>query len=140
MFYLFWLILGLIAVFPLLWVVNKLDFNAMQKVLGLSLVVAAVLYIAFAIIWGSSTWLVIEIMGVPAYGVFYYLSKKYTCIWLSAGWFLHPVWDVLLHLNGPGSHVVPGWYSLACVSFDVAVAVYILYRYRLEKISSEALV
>ena len=140
MFYLFFLILGLIAVFPLLFLANKLSFNAMQQVLGLSLVVAAALYIGFAFVGGSGIWLAVEIIGLPIYGAFYYLSCKYTGIWLSVGWSLHPLWDVLLHLNVTGAHGVPAWYSLACASFDVAVAMYILYRFRLEKISGEALV
>ncbi|OUS04697.1 hypothetical protein A9Q90_07290 [Gammaproteobacteria bacterium 54_18_T64] len=140
MLYLCYLILGLIAVFPLLWLANKLSFNGMQQVLGLSLVVAAALYIGFAFMGGSASWLAVEIIGLPIYGTFYYLSCKYTGVWLSVGWLLHPLWDVLLHLNVTGGHGVPAWYPLACVSFDVTVAIYILYRFRLEKISNEALV
>ncbi|OUS09443.1 hypothetical protein A9Q89_13085 [Gammaproteobacteria bacterium 53_120_T64] len=133
MFYVLCLILGLIAVFPLLWFVDKLSIKAMQQVLGLSLIVAALLYIGFAVIGGSTSWLAVEIIGLAIYGVFYYLSCKYTGIWLSVGWLLHPLWDVVLHLNGPAGHGVPAWYSLACVSFDIAVAIYILYRLRLLK-------
>jgi len=100
----------------------------MQQVLGLSLLVAALLYIGFAVVGGSGSWLAVEIIGLPIYGVFYYLSGKYTGMWLSLGWLLHPLWDLVLHLNGPGGHGVPAWYPIACVSFDIAVALYILYR------------
>ncbi|TKB43139.1 DUF6010 family protein [Thalassotalea mangrovi] len=51
-------------------------------------------------------------------------------IWLALGWLLHPVWDIGLHLQGPGWHIVPPWYAVACVSFDILVAIYIVWRIR----------
>ena len=47
---------------------------------------------------------------------------------LAVGWQLHSVWDVGLHLRGPGRHVAPDWYAIACVSFDVLLAVVIARR------------
>ncbi|MBL4781565.1 MAG: hypothetical protein JKX92_04930 [Porticoccaceae bacterium] len=130
MLYFLWLVLGLIAAAPLLWFVNKLSNNLAHLVLGVSLVVAAILYLVFALVMGDLTWVFIEVVGLPIYGFFYWLSYRYSIVWLSVGWFLHPVWDVLLHLCGPGNEVVPAWYSVACVSFDIALGVYILYRFR----------
>ena len=51
-------------------------------------------------------------------------------IWLSLGWLLHPVWDIAVHLFGPGHEVAPAGYAVACVSFDIAVAVYLAKKYR----------
>ena len=79
-------------------------------------------------VWGNSVWIAIEALGVFVYALFYWLSTKYSAIWLSLGWLLHPVWDVVLHLFGPGAHVAPEWYAVACLSFDIVVAAYIFYR------------
>lgn len=126
--YSLWFVLGLLAVWPLLAVANKLPFGTMHLLLGQSLVVAAVIYLVFALLWGDMDWVVIELLGVGAYGVFYVLSRRLSIFWLAAGWLLHPLWDVLLHLKGPGQDVVPDWYAVACLSFDVAVASYIVWR------------
>ncbi len=126
--YVIWVALGIFAVIPLLVFANRLKYNTMIKLLGRSLVAAAMIYVGFALAWGDNTWLVIEISGIIVYGLFYALSIKYNAIWLAFGWLLHPVWDVILHLFGPGTHVVPSWYAVACVSFDITVAAYIFYR------------
>lgn len=128
MTYFLWLILGLIAVWPCLWLASKFDFKKMHLFLGISLVVTAICYVVFALIWGDTTWLFVELSGVVIYGFFYLLSTRFSLYWLSVGWLLHPVWDVAIHLQGPGSHIAPAWWSVACISFDAAVAVYLVYR------------
>ena len=68
------------------------------------------------------------------YGLFYALALKHGILWLGLGWLLHPLWDLLLHLYGPGHHVVPQWYAWACLSFDAAVfgfIVVVLYNRKL---------
>ena len=97
-----------------------------NTILAMGLVVAAAIYVGFALIWGNTTWFLIELAGVPAYAIFYWLSVRFSVVWLAAGWAAHPVWDVLLHLKGPGHFVAPEWYVVACISFDVLIAVYIL--------------
>ena len=89
---------------------------------------AAVIYIGFALAWGDMRWLFIEIAGVAIYGGFFLLANKQSRYWLAVGWLLHPVWDIALHLHGPGEHIVPLWYALACLSFDAIVAAYLLRR------------
>ena len=126
-----WFLLGIIAAGPLLAVANKISYPSAQKLLGMSLLGAAVIYIGFALVQGNRTWLLIEFVGVPVYATFYWLSNRYSVIWLALGWLLHPVWDVALHLKGPGAHIAPGWYVIACSSFDIIVAGYIIYRSRL---------
>ena len=128
MVYFLWIILGLIAVWPFLWLAGKFDVKKMHTFLGLSLVVTAICYVGFALIWGDTTWLLVESSGVAIYGLFYLLSTRFSMVWLSVGWLLHPVWDAFLHLQGPGSHIAPAWWSVACISFDAAVAGYIVYR------------
>ncbi|TNE50583.1 MAG: hypothetical protein EP343_07810 [Deltaproteobacteria bacterium] len=131
MMYTLWFLLGLVLVSPLLWFAHQLRLPTMQKLLGRSLVLAAVIYIGFSAAWGNASWTGIEALGVLAYGVFYLLAVRHSLLWLAAGWALHPTWDLALHLLGPGHHIVPTWYAIACVSFDFAVALYIVYRYKI---------
>lgn len=130
MYYLLWLGFGIIAVLPLLWYASRISLRGVQIFLGRSLIVAAVIYLGFALISGDPVWLVIEGAGVFIYGVFYWLARRFSIIWLAVGWLMHPAWDAILHLYGPGAQIAPSWYAVACISFDVAVAVYIAYRQR----------
>lgn len=127
---LIWLAVGLLAVWPLLNFARRLSPRASQRLLGRGLIVAALVYVFFGFIWGDSFWIAVEAVGVATYGSFYWLSAKHSPLWLALGWLLHPIWDVFLHLAGPGAHVAPSWYAIACISFDVAVAVYIVLRAR----------
>lgn len=128
MFYMVWLVLGIVLTIPLLLFAQRLKYRTLTLLFGRSLLVAALIYLGFAVLWGTSTWVVIELAGVAAYGLFYWLALRSSLIWLSFGWLLHPVWDLVLHMHGPGAHVAPHWYAVACLSFDVVVAGYILYR------------
>jgi len=128
MYYFFWFCLGVVLAVPLLVLAERVKLNLMTHLMGLSLVTAAIIYIGFALVWGDSQWLLIEFSGVVAYGIFYLLALRFSAIWLSLGWLLHPVWDVMLHLKGPGLHIAPEWYAVACLSFDIVVAAYIFMR------------
>lgn len=127
--YILWLLIGAILTVPFLWYVNNLQVRRAQLALGNGLVVAAFIYVLFALVWGESQWVFIELAGIPLYGLFYWLSLRSSIVWLAAGWLLHPAWDVVLHLVGPGNHIAPAWYVVACISFDIIVAAYILYRF-----------
>ena len=127
-FYIIWLCIGLIAVSPLLIYANQFNLHAQQKILGRSLIIAAMIYVSFALAWGDFNWVMIELIGIPLYGLFYWLAIRYGSIWLAIGWLMHPLWDVLLHLMGPGFDMVPAQYAIACISFDIAVAVFIVAR------------
>jgi hypothetical protein len=75
-------------------------------------------------------WVLIELAQVIGFGVMALLSLRGSPQWLSVAWLLHPVWDVAVHYRGPGNFA-PWTYSLACLSFDLAVAAYILLIYGL---------
>ena len=47
--------------------------------------------------------------------------------WLALGWAAHVAWDVGLHLDRSQA-LVPAWYPLFCVGFDLIVAGFILGR------------
>ena len=123
-----WLILGLVFGAVLLVYARSYGARAEKKILAQALVVAAIIYVLFAIVLGNTTWLLIEIIGVPVYGVFARASIRYSTYWLAIGWLLHPIWDVALHLLGPGHMVAPEWYAIACITFDILVSGYIFIR------------
>ncbi|WP_415883904.1 DUF6010 family protein [Neptuniibacter sp. QD34_54] len=104
------------------------------NIFGVALVIAALIYIGFAVLYGASTtWLFIETVGVLIYGSSYLLAKHFGLHFLALGWLLHPVWDVGLHLVGAGGHFAPEWYAVMCISFDLVVAVYLFRKSALFK-------
>lgn len=126
MYYLISFLLGLLAVWPLLLWVHRRSPRGRIRVLAVSLLLAALVYPGFALVWGDASWFGIEVAGVFLYGLMAWLGWRVAPLWLALGWLLHPLWDVFLHLLGPGAHIAPAWYAVACVSFDIAVAVYIV--------------
>nr|WP_318780372.1 DUF6010 family protein [Atlanticothrix silvestris] len=70
-------------------------------------------------------WIVIEVAGVGIYGLLALLGLRYSNWWLMLGWMAHPLWDIGLHLVNQGSVFTPAWYAIACVSFDLLIAMYI---------------
>lgn len=131
MMQLLWLFIGLLSVVPLLLMAHRETNIGALNTLGIGLVVAALLYVVFALIWGDTAWVLVELLiGVTIYGAFFWLAKRFSALWLAAGWALHTLWDMALHLYGIGTHIVPEWYAWACVSFDLAVAAYIYWRFR----------
>lgn len=90
---------------------------------GHTLLVAAVIYVAFAMGAMEREWLLIELGGVALFGVFVLLGFRHSPKWLAAGWALHVLWDVPLH-TATDVAFVPGWYPLLCVGFDLVIAAY----------------
>ena len=123
-----WFAVGLIAALPLLLFAERKSIWTTRKLLGRSLIIAALIYVAFALLAGDTQWLLIELAGVVFYGSFYFLARRVATVWLAVGWGLHVAWDVGLHLYGGGGHIVPDWYAVLCLSFDFAMAGYIVYR------------
>lgn len=100
------------------------------RVFAVGLVVAALIYVGFAVValeWG---WLLVEAAGLVAYTAFAVLGLRLSPWWLALGWAAHPAWDVFLHLTGPAPGIAPAWYAVACISFDILVAGYIAVRIR----------
>lgn len=124
-----WLMIGLILAGCFIFYGRSRGERHELWVLSVGLIIAAVIYIGFAFFWGSAIWIIVEILGVLLYSIFVLLGLKFSLIWLALGWALHPVWDGALHLFGPARSVAPEWYVVACISFDLVVAGYILYRY-----------
>ena len=125
--YIFWLFLGLAGGSALIFYTNSRHHEKQTQVLSVGLLIVALIYVGFAFLWGDLQWVLIESVGVVIYGAFCYLAVSKSAYWLAVGWAAHSAWDVVLHLFGPGHHVVPEWYAVACISFDFLVAGYVFY-------------
>lgn len=94
-----------------------------RYVLATVLAVAALAYVPFAIAADAGAgWVAAELAGA---GIFSYVAMRGvrgSAWWLVAGFALHPIWDVLLHLAGPGRTVAPEWYATSCLTYDLSVA------------------
>ena len=122
-----WLMLGVVAGAGFIaW--GRSYGRAERKFLGNSLVIAALIYVGFAVFSEHQAWILHELIGVAAFASFAWLAVRGSPLWLAVGWGLHPLWDAGLHLHGVGAEVAPEWYVLACISFDWLVAVYIVQR------------
>lgn len=96
-----------------------------KRVLGVGLLVAALIYVAFVMRSVEPLfWAGVEIAGAVVFGLMGLAGVRGGSWWLVAGWGLHPVWDVGLHYFGPASQFAPEWYTLGCVGFDLVVAAY----------------
>ncbi len=103
-----------------------------RSLLAAVLIVAAAVYIVFAVRAGEGAyWVVGEVVGVGIYGAMALRGLRGSLLWLAAGWALHPVWDVALHYFGPGGSFAPASYTITCVSFDLMVAAYVAVAYAL---------
>ena len=121
-----WLLLGLILGAAYTCWTRALPTPMELRALSTGLIVAAAIYVGFAVAWGTRNWVFLELSGVIIYSIFVFLTYRFSPYWLAAGWGFHPAWDVFLHLLGEGHTIAPYWYVVACISFDVLVAVYIL--------------
>jgi hypothetical protein len=99
--------------------------GAELRVLMLGLVVAALIYVALALVSDERRWLVTEMVGVALFGGLAWLGLRSSSWWLALGWVGHVGWDVGLHLDR-AQPVVGAWYPLLCVGFDLVVAGFVL--------------
>ncbi|HUQ33023.1 MAG TPA: DUF6010 family protein [Pyrinomonadaceae bacterium] len=119
------LVIGaLVAVLFILLVRSLFAGTRALNVYALSLVITALIYVAFALRGGagnSQLWL--ELAGVALFTSCAVQGRKVP-LFLVAGWAGHSLWDLILHklMDGRG---VPYWYPLACLGFDMVVAAYI---------------
>jgi hypothetical protein len=93
---------------------------------AIGLGIAALIYVVFGFFSSSNYWILIELGGLLIYIPFAILGVRFSGWFLSFGWLLHVVWDLVLH-NQP-LNFVPDFYPSVCLGFDVLIAVYIFYR------------
>lgn len=87
------------------------------------LLLAAVLYLAFAAWGGSPIGLAVELAGVLAFGALAITGLRRRAPGLLAlGWVVHVVWDLVLHSAGTLAGYTPAGWVAACVGFDLLLA------------------
>ena len=128
-----WLFIGVVASALLLKYVHNKPLAYRLNILGYSLVIAAVIYVLFAALDFSLTWLAIESVGLLLYGTFFLLSKRLGICFLALGWLLHPIWDVGLHILLSVESTAPSWYVVLCISFDITIASYLFVQARMAR-------
>lgn len=128
MYFLAAALIGLIAAIPAIMWARHQRSHLLAKGAGWGLIVIASIYVLAAFEKADGFWKLVELMGVGAFGCFYWLANKRPLWVLAWGWALHPVWDIFLHYLGPGAYIMPDWYSIACAVFDIAVAAYLFWR------------
>ena len=101
-----------------------------RTLLATVLFAAAGAYLGFAFAAPvSRIWLLIELLQCIAFGALGLYGWRGNAKWLALGWALHPLWDFPVHYIGPGQFA-PSPYTIACLSYDWVVAVYIFIYYR----------
>jgi hypothetical protein len=97
-----------------------------RRVLGAGLVIAALIYVGFALRGGApGRWLALELAGAAVFGAAAGAGVRFSTWLLALGWGAHVLWDVLLHRSGGGSTYTPAAYPWLCVGFDLLVAGYV---------------
>jgi len=120
------IIIGVLLAFICIYLAQRFFPNKEHAFWRFGLVVAALIYVAFALIGRNHTYLPIEIGGVLLYGLFAFLSKKYSLYWLAIGWLFHIGWDMFLH-TGSNTSYVPLGYPESCIGFDMIIAAYVFW-------------
>lgn len=126
----FWLFLGLLGGWAFVAYACRFSSEGRKKIWAQGLVIAALIYVLFAVVGWHLDWVLYELLAVVICLLFVYLAFNHSVYWLSLGWGLHPIWDIYVHLIGPASHVAPSWYAVVCLSFDIFVAAHII-RYQI---------
>lgn len=124
------LILGLALSAAFILIVRAQGCEGENRKFGIGLIVAALIYLSFAVASAKPLWIFGEAVGVAIFTSLVTLGLKRSPWFLALGWAVHPIWDVVLHLVGKGGQFVPSWYPVSCISFDFLVAIYIAARIR----------
>ena len=115
-----WIAAGVVLATGLLRYAGSRDAGRRRRVLAAGLMVAAMVYVPFALAAGDMSQLVVELAGVAVFAVPAYLGIRGSSRVLAAGWAGHVLWDVGLHVVGPAYG--PDWYAALCIGFDLVVA------------------
>lgn len=123
---LWWLFLGLVSGWLYLWVARRATAPHERRIVALALAGASFVYLVAACLFkAGATWILAEFAGTLVFGLFAAIGLRWMPGLLALGWALHPFWDISLHLLNPRDTFVPKPYPLGCISFDLAVAVYL---------------
>lgn len=121
------LIIGIVLAGVSILLIQVFPSGIHQKIYGIALVIAASIYVIFSFLSNNINWVFIELSGVILFGVIALLGVKFSPWFLAIGWFVHPVWDLLID-NHTSSIFVPYWYPTICIGYDLTIALYIAWK------------
>ena len=103
------IIIGFICALGTIWFFRAKFPSKQFKAWANNLIIAAFIYVIFALVGTNWSWMPTELLGLVAYGALALLGLRYSPWLIAVGWALHVLWDLLLH---PGGHpgYVPAWY------------------------------
>jgi len=132
------LLLGALSCLVFVLVARPAGWKREVFIYAVGLIVAALIYVGFAALGGAAlSWLALEFGGLLLFSLVALLGLRSSVWFLSLGWAAHAAWDVLLHRVN-SADFVPDWYPLACLGFDVFLAVYIAVRLKQGSGSAQA--
>ena len=111
--------LGAILAVPYVWLAVR--SRRPVAVFAIGMVVAAAIYVVFALVAGDSRTVFIELGGVALIAIVAAAGLRWSAHLVAVGWLGHVAWDLLLHPVLDNSHA-PWWYPALCLGFDLFVA------------------
>jgi hypothetical protein len=117
--------LGLVSAWAYVAYARRFGARELQ-VLASGLVIAALIYVVAAMVQGATELVLLELAGAVVFAFFAVLGMRKASMWLAVGWALHVGWDLAAQLAD--EPVLPLWYAIACLAFDLVVAAAIVRR------------
>ncbi len=96
-----------------------------NPVLAVSILAAAVPYVAIGLSDHAATELYVELAGVGLFAVLAAFGIWASPWYLAAAWAVHAAWDVVIPQWVDTSYM-PVWYEGVCVGFDCVVSLYLV--------------
>lgn len=129
------IIIGVLIALAFLFLFHFGKEDVLKGILAVALVITALIYVGFAIFGiltnsANLNWLWLEIFGVGIYFLPAFLGVRKSMWFLAIGWAAHVLWDTILHF-GENVTFVPDFYPPVCIGFDLVIAAYICWRFRL---------
>ena len=106
----------------------KLQPARERQLYAIGLIVAAIIYVGFAMYGDGPKWVGSELLGLVVYGAMAVAGWRGSMWWLALGWATHALWDIVVH--GAHTPFAPRPYAIWCAAVDVTFGVYIAWRLR----------
>jgi hypothetical protein len=122
--FILWVAAGVLLAAALVFYIRHYGDRKKMHVAALALLVAASIYVLFALVAFQPLWVIVEATGLLLFLLFIWMAYQYSFWFLCLGWLLHVVWDAGVHPVQVAPYV-PAWYAWLCMGFDVVIALYV---------------
>lgn len=109
----------------LLFCIKRFNTRIKLRIAILALVIAAVVYVLFALLTRNQLFITIELVGLMFFLLLVWMGYQYSFWFIAMGWLLHVFWDLGLHPAQTAPYI-PQWYTWLCVGFDIIIALYLV--------------